>query len=124
MQQDTGIDPDSLRVLSMLCEKQRDCALTLYANREKKKSLAYVFWIVGAVYYFYLDRPARNTVLWILWFVIVGFVWWLVDLIHIGRRGAEGYKQGIEECMREAVRIYPDPVSMSPENVVTIDNEV
>lgn len=57
MQQDTGIDPDSLRVLSMLSEKQRDCALTLYANREKKKSLAYVFWIVGAVYYFYLDRP-------------------------------------------------------------------
>lgn len=60
MQQDTGIDPDSLRVLSMLSEKQRDCALTLYANREKKKSLAYVFWIVGAVYYFYLDRPAAE----------------------------------------------------------------
>ena len=124
MQQDTGIDPDSLRVLSMLSEKQRDCALTLYANREKKKSLAYVFWIVGAVYYFYLDRPARNTVLWILWFVIVGFVWWIVDLFPIGRMVEERNKEVIEECMREAVRIYPDPVSMSPENVVTIDNEV
>jgi hypothetical protein len=36
----------------------------------------------------------------------------------------ERNKEVIEECMREAVRIYPDPVSMSPENVVTIDNEV
>ena len=56
--------------------------------------------------------------------VIVGFVWWIVDLFHIGRMVEERNKEVIEECMREAVRIYPDPVSMSPENVVTIDNEV
>ena len=107
MQQDTGIDPDSLRVLSMLSEKQRDCALTLYANREKKKSLAYVFWIVGAVYYFYLDRPARNTVLWILWFVIVGFVWWIVDLFRISAMVDEPNEAILGTCIEEAKALYP-----------------
>lgn len=123
MQQDTGIDPDSLRVLSMLSEKQRDCALTLYANREKRSPRLRLLdrWRRLLL----LPRPPRAEYRpLILCSSSSASVWWIVDLFHIGRMVEERNKEVIEECMREAVRIYPDPVSMSPENVVTIDNEV
>ena len=43
--------------LAALPEKQRDYAVKIYAAREKKKSTAYILWIVFAVYYFYLGHP-------------------------------------------------------------------
>ena len=38
---DTHLDPTSIALLNLLTEKQKDYALTLYANREKKASTAY-----------------------------------------------------------------------------------
>ena len=35
---DTHLDPTSIALLNLLTEKQKDYALTLYANREKKAS--------------------------------------------------------------------------------------
>ena len=52
---DTHLDPTSIALLNLLTEKQKDYALTLYANREKKASTAYILWVVFGVYYFYLD---------------------------------------------------------------------
>lgn len=51
---DTHLDPTSIALLNLLTEKQKDYALTLYANREKKVSTAYILWVVFGVYYFYL----------------------------------------------------------------------
>ena len=41
---DTHLDPTSIALLNLLTEKQKDYALTLYANREKKASTAYILW--------------------------------------------------------------------------------
>ncbi len=41
---DTHLDPTSIALLNLLTEKQKDYALTLYANREKKVSTAYILW--------------------------------------------------------------------------------
>lgn len=62
---DTHLDPTSLALLNLLTEKQKDYALTLYANREKKASTAYILWVVFGVYYFYLGHPVKNILLWI-----------------------------------------------------------
>lgn len=43
---DTHLDPTSIALLNLLTEKQKDYALTLYANREKKASTAYILWVV------------------------------------------------------------------------------
>ena len=118
------ISEQGIALLNVLTPRQKEYALTLYSGREKKKSTAYILWIVFAVYYFYLGHPVKNIIFWLLWTCFIGEIWWIIDLFHIGRMVEERNKEVIEECMREAVRIYPDPVSMSPENVVTIDNEV
>ena len=61
-----SFDADEINLLNNLTEKQKSYALTLYASREKKTSTAYILWIVFAVYYFYLGRPVRNILLWLL----------------------------------------------------------
>lgn len=62
---DTHLDPTSIALLNLLTEKQKDYALTLYANREKKASTAYILWVVFGVYYFYLGHPVKNILLWL-----------------------------------------------------------
>ena len=93
---DTHLDPTSIALLNLLTEKQKDYALTLYANREKKVSTAYILWVVFGVYYFYLGHPVKNILLWIL-FRISGMV---------KRKNQEILKI----CIAEAQQLYPSPV--------------
>ena len=78
---DTHLDPTSIALLNLLTEKQKDYALTLYANREKKVSTALhpMGWSFG-VYYFYLGHPVKNILLWILCGCFIGIIWWIIDL--------------------------------------------
>ena len=80
---DTHLDPTSIALLNLLTEKQKDYALTLYANREKKVSTAYILWVVFGVYYFYLGHPVKNILLWILCGCFIGIIWWIIDLFRI-----------------------------------------
>ena len=48
------ISEQGIALLNVLTPRQKEYALTLYSGREKKKSTAYILWIVFAVYYFYL----------------------------------------------------------------------
>lgn len=98
---DTHLDPTSIALLNLLTEKQKDYALTLYANREKKVSTAYILWVVFGVYYFYLGHPVKNILLWILCGCFIGIIWWIIDLFRIS---------GMKICIEEAQQLYPSPV--------------
>lgn len=45
---DATLDSEDITLLNQLSDKQKDYALTLYTAREKKKSTAYILWILSA----------------------------------------------------------------------------
>ena len=77
--------------LAALPEKQRDYAVKIYAAREKKKSTAYILWIVFALYYFYL----------------IGEIWWLIDLFRISDMVDKTNEEILGTCIEEAKALYP-----------------
>lgn len=58
---DATLDSEDIALLNQLSDKQKDYALTLYTAREKKKSTAYILWILFGVYYFYLGHPSKTS---------------------------------------------------------------
>lgn len=44
---DATLDSEDIALLNQLSDKQKDYALTLYTAREKKKSTAYILWILS-----------------------------------------------------------------------------
>ena len=77
------ISEQGIALLNVLTPRQKEYALTLYSGREKKKSTAYILWIVFAVYYFYLGHPVKNIIFWLLWTCFIGEIWWIIDLFRI-----------------------------------------
>ena len=67
-----------------LNENQRRYVLPRYESRKKSKVVAYLLWFFFAFYYFYVGKPVRNILLWLLFTILIGFVWWFVDLFYIG----------------------------------------
>lgn len=108
---DTHLDPTSIALLNLLTEKQKDYALTLYANREKKVSTAYILWVVFGVYYFYLGHPVKNILLWILCGCFIGIIWWIIDLFRISGMVKRKNQEILKICIAEAQQLYPSPVS-------------
>ena len=90
--------------LAALPEKQRDYAVKIYAAREKKKSTAYILWILFGVYYFYLGHPFKNILLWLLCFCFIGEIWWIVDLFRMSGMVKRKNKEILLECIKEAVQ--------------------
>ena len=104
---DTHLDPTSIALLNLLTEKQKDYALTLYANREKKVSTAYILWVVFGVYYFYLGHPVKNILLWILCGCFIGIIWWIIDLFRISGMVDRKNEEILLQCIAEARQLYP-----------------
>lgn len=72
-------------ILNNKCdESQRRYVLPRFESRKKSKVTAYLLWFFFGVYYFYLGKPVLNILLWLFCSVLVGFVWWFVDLFRIG----------------------------------------
>ncbi len=107
---DATLDNESIALLNLLTEKQKDYALTLYASREKKKSIAYILWFVIGLYYFYLGKPFRNLILWALSFCFVGLIWWFIDLFRISGMVKKRNKEILQACIVEAQQLYPEAV--------------
>ncbi len=107
---DTILDNESIALLNLLTEKQKDYALTLYASREKKKSIAYILWFVIGLYYFYLGKPLRNLLLWALSFCFIGIIWWFIDLFRISGMVKKKNKEILQACIVEAQKLYPEAV--------------
>lgn len=110
---DATLDSEDITLLNQLSDKQKDYALTLYTAREKKKSTAYILWILFGVYYFYLGHPFKNILLWLLCFCFIGEIWWIVDLFRMSGMVKRKNKEILLECIKEAVRLYPAPPSPS-----------
>lgn len=56
------------------------------ANEQKSTALAYVLWFfVGilSAHRFYLGRPGTAVLQILSYFIIIGFVWWIVDAFLI-----------------------------------------
>ena len=108
---DATLDSEDIALLNQLSDKQKDYALTLYTAREKKKSTAYILWILFGVYYFYLGHPFKNILLWLLCFCFIGEIWWIVDLFRMSGMVKRKNKEILLECIKEAVQLYPAPPS-------------
>ena len=106
---DTHLDPTSIALLNLLTEKQKDYALTLYVNREKKVSTAYILWVVFGVYYFYLGHPVKSILLWILCGCFIGITWWIIDLFRISGMVKRKNQEILKICIAEAQQLYPSP---------------
>ena len=106
---DTHLDPTSIALLNLLTEKQKDYALTLYANREKKASTAYILWVVFGVYYFYLGHPVKNILLWILCGCFIGIIWWIIDPFPHLRHGEAEESGDPEDLYRGSPAALPEP---------------
>ncbi len=104
---DEMLDTGDIALLNTLTPDQKHHALILYAGREKKKSIAYVLWVLFAVYYFYLGRPVMNIVLWLLMCLAIGWIWWFVDLFRISSMVERKNKEILKNCVREAQLLYP-----------------
>jgi TM2 domain-containing membrane protein YozV len=107
---DEKLDNDSIALLNLLTAKQKDYALTLYASREKKKSIAYILWCVIGLYYFYLGKPVKNILLWVLSACFVGVIWWFVDLFRISGMVEKKNREILQACIVEAQKLYPEAV--------------
>ena len=101
------LDVEDIALLNSLTAEQKHHALTLYANREKKKTTAYILWIVFGVYYFYLGRPVMNILLWLLCCIGIGGLWWLIDLFRISGMVKRKNKEILRICVLEAQQLYP-----------------
>lgn len=108
---DATLDSEDIALLNRLSDKQKDYALTLYTAREKKKSTAYILWILFGVYYFYLGHPFKNILLWLLCFCVIGEIWWIVDLFRMPGMVKRKNKEILMECIKEAAQLYPAPPS-------------
>ena len=104
---DATLDSEDIALLNQLSDKQKDYALTLYTAREKKKSTAYILWILFGVYYFYLGHPFKNILLWLLCFCFIGEIWWIIDLFRISGMVDRKNEEILLQCIAEARQLYP-----------------
>lgn len=101
------ISEQGIALLNVLTPRQKEYALTLYSGREKKKSTAYILWIVFAVYYFYLGHPVKNIIFWLLWTCFIGEIWWIIDLFRISGMVDRKNEEILLQCIAEARQLYP-----------------
>lgn len=102
-----AISEQGIALLNVLTPRQKEYALTLYSGREKKKSTAYILWIVFAVYYFYLGHPVKNIIFWLLWTCFIGEIWWIIDLFRISGMVDRKNEEILLQCIAEARQLYP-----------------
>ena len=56
--------PDVLALMQGLTEQQKNYVLSAQA-RQKETGMAYLFWFVLGVHYFYLNKPFINIIYWL-----------------------------------------------------------
>ncbi|MDY6084205.1 MAG: TM2 domain-containing protein [Dialister sp.] len=118
------MNPGDLVMLRGLSEQQKHYTLTLYASREKKTSTAYILWLLFGCHYFYLGKIGMNLLLWALYFIVIGAIWWFIDLFRISGMVRQKNHDILMQCMQEALSLYPSgntntgsPQSPSPSTI-------
>ena len=55
-----------------------------YERRRKSKLFAYIAWLTLGWHYLYLRRVGLQFAFWVSIIIVIGFVWWFVDLFRVG----------------------------------------
>lgn len=93
--------------LQRLTPEQKNYVVTTLPSRQKEKSTAYILWIVFGVYYFYLNKPVKNILLWITSFCFIGVIWWFIDLFRISGMVKDYNREAAKKVIAEALTMYP-----------------
>ena len=97
--------PDVLALLQGLTEQQKNYVLSSQA-RQKETGMAYLFWFVLGVHYFYLNKPVINIIYWL---TAGGLgIWMIIDLFRIPGMVKDRNKAIIKEAIEEAKKLYPE----------------
>jgi O-antigen/teichoic acid export membrane protein len=71
-------------VVARMDPTQQAAFFAEYEKNKKSLVVAYVLWIVFAVYYFYFRKPGLNILLWIAMMIVgIGTIWWIIDLFRM-----------------------------------------
>ena len=97
--------PDVLALLQGLSEQQKNYVLSAQA-RQKDTGLAYLFWFLFGVHYFYLNKPVINIIYWL---TAGGLgIWMIIDLFRIPGMVKDRNKEFIQDAIKEAKVLYPE----------------
>ncbi|WP_314643146.1 TM2 domain-containing protein [uncultured Veillonella sp.] len=97
--------PDILALMQGLTEQQKNYVLSAQA-RQKDTGLAYLFWFVFGVHYFYLNKPVINIIYWL---TAGGLgIWMIIDLFRIPGMVRSRNKKIIQDAIKEAKVLYPE----------------
>ncbi len=97
--------PDILALMQGLTEQQKNYVLSAQA-RQKDTGLAYLFWFVFGVHYFYLNKPVINIIYWL---TAGGLgIWMIIDLFRIPGMVRSRNKEIIQDAIKEAKVLYSE----------------
>jgi Flp pilus assembly protein TadB len=72
------------QVVTQMNPQQQAEFFNEYQKNKKSLVIAYITWLIFAVYYFYFRKPGWNIALWIAFVAFgVGFIWWAVDFFRM-----------------------------------------
>lgn len=66
-----------------LTEPQRAIFADEYTRHKKDTVGAYVCWFLLGCHYAFLGKWGVQVVFWISCFLVIGWLWWLIDLVRI-----------------------------------------
>ncbi len=101
------MDEHTLLLMEALTPQQKQYVVSTLPSRTKSVTTAYILWAVFGVYYFYLNKPVRNILLWITWCILIGMIWWLIDLFRMKGLVGEYNRKAAEKLIAEARVLYP-----------------
>ncbi|SUP44742.1 TM2 domain-containing protein [Veillonella criceti] len=96
---------NELLALQELTQAQREYVLLKVTN-QKDTGMAYLWWFIFGVHYFYLKKPIINLLYWI---TASGFgIWAVIDLFRIPGMVRRYNEQLLKEAILEAKNLYPN----------------
>lgn len=105
---DTFISSEGYVVLSKLNERQKNYVTSQLATRSKESAIAYLCWVILGAHYFYFGKPLKNIILWLTCFILIGVIWWFIDLFRIPGMVKEYNRELFFLIVDEAIQMYPD----------------
>lgn len=69
--------------LSRLSFEDRLIFDKMYGQQAKSIILAYVMWLLCGLHHGYQGRWGKQIVFWLSCFIIIGFIWWLLDFVGL-----------------------------------------
>lgn len=101
------MDAQTRMEIQNLTDRQQQYVIQTLPAKEKAVSTAYICWIVLGVHYFYLNKPLKNVILWLLSGIFIGVIWWVYDAFRMKRLVAECNRNIAKKVIEDAIALYP-----------------